>query len=154
MPVHAPAVAPAATTVVKHGPDGDSKTKGNDGRRCQIRGGISRHNHRRAIHNGRIVSGHVDHLRICLLNHDDLRAFLDDLDLPGGFQIAGLKSLAAHSLDGIHHIVLLHHRCFAQRRSPRQIVRQERHHGREQGDRLYRVVPILLIRREHQILPL
>src|SRR5688572_5490447 len=108
----------------------------------------------RAVRPDRIVFRNVNNLRVGLLDHDDLLA-LDDLCLHrllrGRRQRPFLLRFVAHSLDGVHHVVLLSEKGVAEVRGPLDIVgealdeiRQPRHglntgipgllrHGVDQG---------------------
>ena len=88
---------------------------------------------RRVIHDVGIVGWHINHLRIGWLNLDDrighdhqllLDRFLDDRVgnrhdlLRRRLKRAGPLGLAAHVLDGVHHILVLGQECFAEVHRP------------------------------------
>ena len=82
---------------------------------------------RRAVNDDGVVGRDVDHLRIGLLDDDDLSAFDDlsrDLLLLGGLQVARGRSLLSHALHGVHHVVLLRQEGIAEVGRPLDVVGQ------------------------------
>ncbi len=101
----------------------------------------------RTVDHDRIIRRDIHDLRIRLF-HDDYAFVLDnpgfDLLLLGGFQIAGVLCLLAHTLDGIHHIGLLRQECIAQIRRPLNIVCEALYHFGQTGQGLNAGIPRLL----------
>src|SRR5580704_12971991 len=104
--------APPTATTADHRADGNARSEGNNRRSCYVGGSVLRDHNRRAINDGWVVRGHVHYLRIGRLNDDRLWTLLDHLDLRTRFQISCRMGFCSHSLDGLHHILLLCGRSF------------------------------------------
>ena len=110
-----------------------------DNRRIRING--------RTVDDGRIVSRHIDDLRVGLLNDNDLLAldnFCFHFLLLSGLKIARVLGLFPHPLNGIHHVGLLGQKRVAQIGSPLDIICKAVHYVRESRKSLYAWVPRLL----------
>jgi hypothetical protein len=100
-----------------------------------------------AVDDHRIVRGHVDDLRVGLLDHDH-SFVLNDLGfyllLLGRFQIPLVLGFFAHALYGIHYVALLRQKCIPQIRRPLNVVCQTLYHVGQSGHGLYAWIPRLL----------
>jgi hypothetical protein len=84
------------------------------------------------------------------LNHDNVRALFNHLDLFAGFQIPRGVRLCPHALDRGHHVRLLIRRHIAQRGRPSQVLRQFIEHARKLQQRIYGGIPFLVLCCLHQ----
>ena len=97
-----------------------------------------------------IVGGHIDHLRIRLLDHDYLLV-LDglffDLLLVIRSQSSFLLGLRAHPLDGVHDIALLRQKGITEIGGPLNVIGEAFDHVGQSGHRLNAWIPGLFLNR-------
>src|SRR3984885_3713775 len=95
-----------------------------------------------SVHICRVVSGHIDHIRISRLDVY-IRPLLIHALLRRTPQIARVVSLVTQVLDRLHHVIRTVLIGLAQLRGPRQIPVQVRQHCGKLPQRLHARVPIL-----------
>ena len=103
----------------------------------------------RTVDEGRIVVGHIHHLRIGLLDDYGLALRLDAHDFIG-LKVARRLRLLAQLLDRVHHLLLLRKKCVAQPLHPVELLV---HHGDDlwkRDQRLDAGIPVLLFDRPHR----
>jgi hypothetical protein len=104
----------------------------------------------RTVHIHGIVRRHVNHLRICLLNHDHAVAFDNfglHLLLLARLQIAFILSFLPHPLDGFHYIALLRQERVTQISGPLNVIGQPLYYIRESRQGLDTWIPGLFLHR-------
>src|SRR5580693_804445 len=96
------------------------------------------------VHEPRIISGDVDHIRRSGLN-DDVGALRLNGLLRRVLQIACLLRFLAHHLNRVHHPLLLVVVSVAQRRRPGNVLVHISQHGGKRGERFHARIPRLLV---------
>src|SRR6266850_2475532 len=122
MPVASPVMPAPAVPSEKSDSEADSKSNPYSAQKDPRHGIPTRVcNDRVAVHEPRIVRGHIDHVRIGWFDDNGV-ALRRYLLLLTAVQVAGLASLLTHQLDSIRHILLLVGVCVPERRSPGKVL--------------------------------
>jgi hypothetical protein len=106
-----------------------------------------------SVYVGRVISGHIHHIRVSRLDIY-IRPFFVHALLRRAAQIARVVSLVTHVLDRLRHVIWLVLIGLAQLRGPRQIPVQVRQHRGKLHQSLHARIPILLFRLLGQIFSL
>ena len=99
------------------------------------------------INNGRVITRHINDLRVGGLNDDRGAITTGNRLLRTGLERARLLGFGAQRLDRVHHIGLLRQHSVTQLLRPAQLRAHHLQHRRERNKRLHAGIPVLLLQR-------